>query len=334
MQRSSEIHRIALLLTGLGSEIAEPALACLEQEKAVQVRSELESLSSNPPGPDALNDVMDDFEMFLKFALRTANAPTSWNDEDFSVHEPATGSDVDNATDPNQPQLKIFQPSDDPISDLQRLAPAQIAGALANELPKTIGLVLSCLDNSTTALVLDALPPEVQPDAFFALQQTSNVSPDLLVRVARTTVEKGALIEPAKIELPDVDQKTADLLRALPKKTRNRLMEQLEQSDPEMAKRLEDLLYIFDDIILYDDRSVQKLLGQFDTQALITALQDVDPEVSQRIFNNLSKRAASALNEELEFKQPSTDTEVEEARKSIAGLIAQLDRAGELNELS
>ncbi len=332
MQRFNDVHRIALLLSGLGSDVTEPALAGLAGDKADQVREALDQLASQPPQADELNDVLDDFETFFRFALKTANAPSNWAAESFD-DLPVDDEEEVVAPVPARPRLKIFQPSDDPIADLQRLAPLQIAGALANEHAKTIGMVLSCLDNAAAASVLDLLPAEQQPGAFFALQQPNSVPQDLLMRVARTTVEKGALIEPAQMENRDIDQKTADLLRALPKATRARLMEQLRESDPETATRLQELLYVFDDIVQYDNRSVQKLLGQVDTRQLVVALQDVDGEISGRIFENLSKRATAALQEEMEFQQASSDEEVAAARRQIAQLIAQLDANGELNEL-
>ncbi|MGI9516416.1 MAG: FliG C-terminal domain-containing protein [Pirellulaceae bacterium] len=334
MPGSNDVQRIALLLTGLGSDVLEPALAGLSEQKAAQVRSAINQLDGKTPETDELTEVLDEFDTFFRFALQTANAPSNWADELFAE---ATAEDPEEGESypppPPRQRLKIFQPTDDPVIDLQRLQPVQVAGALASEQPRIIGMVLSCLDNATAAQVLDLLPEEQQPDAFFALQQQTAIPPDLLARIARTTVEKAALIEPAELENPDGDQKTADLLRALPKHTRARLMDQMQASDPETAARLQELLHAFDDIVSYDNRSVQKLLGQVDTQVLVVALQDVDEEISTRIFENLSKRATAALQEEIEFRQAAGPDEVAAARKEIATLIAQLDSKGELNEL-
>ena len=150
-------------------------------------------------------------------------------------------------------------------------------------------------------------------------------------RVVRTTVEKGIMIEPANIENRNADQKTADFLRELPKPTRSRLIEELETKDPESADRLKDLLYMFDDILKYDNRSIQKLLGQIESQVLVVALQDAEEELVSRIFENLSKRATSALEEEMEFKQGAKDEEIEQSRKSIAEVLARLDESGEIS---
>ena len=331
MQQTSDIDRIALLLTSLGSELAEPALANLDPERAEKIRARLKVMEADPPEVEVLNEVMDDFSVFMKFALQTANAPSNWADEAFD--------DVDggaNLSDDGMPvksaKLKIFQPTDDPVEDLQRLEAGQIAGAITDEVPRTMGIVLACLNQSKTAEVLGLLPDDLQSQAFLALQKNKISSPELIARVASMTVKKAALIQPGEFESSDTDQQMADLLRSMPKETRNRLMEHLEESEPEMAERLRDLLYVFDDVLLYDNRSVQKLLAQIETPILISALQDADAAVNDRIFENLSKRAKLSLNEEIEFARRASDAEVLQARKTIATAIAQLDRDGEMVE--
>ncbi len=331
MQQTSDIDRIALLLTGLGSELTEPALANLDSARAEKVRARLKVMEADPPETDVLNEVMDDFSVFMKFALQTANAPSNWADDEFGVVEGELDSS-DDGVPLKGAKLKIFQPTDDPVEDLQRLEAGQIAGAIADEVPRTIGIVLSCLSQAKTAEVLGLLPDDLQSQAFLALQKNKISSPELIARVAKTTVQKAALIQPGEFESNDSDQQMADLLRSMPKETRNRLMQHLEESEPEMAERLRDLLYVFDDVLLYDNRSVQKLLAQIETPVLISALQDVDAAVNDRIFDNLSKRAKLSLNEEIEFARRASDAEVIQARKTIAKVIAQLDRDGEMVE--
>ena len=332
METNADIDRIAMLLTGLGTEIAEPALANLDPTKADKVRAKLKVMESEPPELEVLNQVLDDFSVFMKFALQTANAPTNWADEDFEEGD-IQNSGNHAASSGRNPKLKIFQPSDDPVEDLQRLEPIQIAGAISNEMPRTIGIVLSCLSQERTAEVLGLLPEDLQSKAFLALQKNSVTSIELIGRVAQSTVQKAALIDPSEQESKDGDQQMANLLRSMPKETRNRLMDHLEESEPEMAERLRDLLYVFEDVLLYDNRSVQKILAQVETAVLITAIQDVDPEVNNRIFENLSKRAKLSLQEEIEFARRASESEVTQARKSIALVISKLDREGEMAEL-
>ncbi len=328
MQRTSQNEKIALLLKGLGADAAEPTLTALPVDRAEEVRQQLAHLDATPPDQEAIDTVLDDFETFFRFALQTLNAPSSLAEYTQSS-EPDANEAAQHPESTTAP-LRIFEPSDDPIQDLNRLEPVQIAGALGTEHVKTIALVLTCLDLSKAAKILDHLPEELQTDVFFALKTEHNATADLIDRVVRATVQRGMLIAPEKIEERNEDQRIADFLRELPKATRTRLVRDLEEKDPETAARLRDLLYVFDDLLLYDNRSIQKLLGQIDTQVLVVALSDADPELTARIFENLSKRATSALQEEMEFAQKSSDEEIKAARLQIGQLIGQLDQAGEL----
>lgn len=330
MSAPKEARRIALLLNSLGDDLAEAAISSMNTPNAGQVRVLLKEFSETPPRQEETNRVLDEFESFMRFALQTANAPTALTDQLFQESKPDGDESDDGGS--GGTELRIFTPSDDPIFDLQKLTAAQIAGAVKNEHVQTIGLILSCLPKELFAETVDLLPQEKQSDAFFASQQGASVNQELLNRIAQKTVEKAALIEPTGASSEDLDQNTAELLRALPKKTRKRLMEELEQADAERATRLQELLYVFEDVATYDNRSIQKLLGQADTEVLVMALQGADQEIADRIFDNLSKRASSALQEEMEFRQASSSEEVSAARNQFAKLIAKLDQSGELTE--
>ena len=195
-------------------------------------------------------------------------------------------------------------------------------------------MILAKIDQSIAAATIDLLPDETQTESFMLLREDIDQPDELVVRVARAAVEKGSLIELTEDGPSDSDQKMAEFLRQLPKSTRTRLLEQLKSQDAESATRLQELLYRFDDILLYDNRSIQKLLGQVETNVLVIALEDVDESLKQRVFENLSKRAVSALNEEMEFKQKSSVDEIKSARDQIAKQIGQLDQEGELNQIA
>ena len=331
MSRIADEKRVAMLLSALGEDAIEPALAGVDAHRAQAIRAELERLAQTTVDHDEMEEVVDDFETFFRFAVQTLSIPTVLDDQ---IAGSVTGDgDEVSADESSGAQIRIFEPTDDPVEDLQRLEPAQIAGALASEHPKTIALVFGCLDRTLAAKTIDLLPSEAQSEVFFQLRDDHAAPDDLVQRIVRTTVDKGMKIEPTQLDEPDVEQKMAELLRELPKATRSRLVDELKVKDEETATRLQDLLYVFDDILLYDNRSIQKLLGQVDTAQLVTALQDAEDEIRERIFENLSKRARSALTDEMEFSARASEEEVEQSRKAIAQLISKMDQAGEINLL-
>lgn len=331
MPAPNDIHRIAILLKGLGADTIEPALSGLGNETLALVRQELNALSQRPPSDNELYEVLGEFETFLRFALSNAKANGTPGANGNAGHN----NEADSARQASRkPSLKLFSPSDDPLEDLMRVTPRQIALALSEEHPATVCLITSCLPADVSAAIIDQLPPDLQAQTFLALRKPLDVPRQLVEQVVRKTVEKASRIEPEVAESRDDIQKIADLLRAMPKPTRNRLFAELERDDPELAERLRGQLYLFEDIVRYDNRSIQRLLGRCDTQELVVALQGAEEKISNRLFENLSKRAASAVREEMEFKQSSTEEEITAARNSIATLIAELDRAGEMKELA
>jgi flagellar motor switch protein FliG len=177
---------------------------------------------------------------------------------------------------------------------------------------------------------MEQLPTDTQLQVFNDMLSGATASEDLLNRIVRTTVEKGMLIEQEDLDVPNPDEKMAGLLRELPKSSRSRMMDQLQETDEETAERIQALLYVFDDIEMYDDRSIQKILGEVDKSLLVISLQDASDVVKKKILTNLSKRARSALEEELEFHSKESSENVSAARDSITAIIAKLDQADQI----
>ncbi|MEQ1906688.1 MAG: FliG C-terminal domain-containing protein, partial [Pirellulaceae bacterium] len=151
----------------------------------------------------------------------------------------------------------------------------------------------------------------------------------IVEQVLKTTVIKACSVD-FRPESVDQSQVVADLLRSLPKTIRTELINKLEKNDPEFAEKVKDKLYLFKDILRLQDRDVQKLLGQIETDSLIVALQQCEQELIDKLLNNLSKRARESIIEEMEFKRGVSDEELLEARKKIVDALAKLDEHGEI----
>jgi len=323
MTNSPTDLKLAILLNTLGHEAADAALSGLPAERTAAVRQHLEEFEVEQPSLQAIEAALDEFEVFLNFAVDTLQLPAR-------IAPSALDSGFGGRPQPPKTELKIFEPTDDPFYDLNRLNPGQIAAALAQERPKTISIVLSQLDRQLVAATIDLLPEQMQSEVFMLLKTAERPQADLIQRVARKIVEKAAAAEPLKTDEPDADEKLAQLLRELPKKTRSRLVDEIQAKDEATAQRLQDLLYLFEDIVLYDNRSAQKILGAIETPTLVKALQDADDAVHNKIFDNLSKRASETLKEELTYATKISEEEVLAARQEIAKTIGQLDSAGEI----
>ncbi len=114
------------------------------------------------------------------------------------------------------------------------------------------------------------------------------------------------------------------------RKTEKFIIESLEEEDPELAEEIKKKMFVFEDIVLLDDRSIQRVLREIDGQELAKALKSVDIPVQEKIFKNMSKRAASMLKEDMEFLGPTRRKDVEESQQKIVSLIRKLEEQGEI----
>jgi flagellar motor switch protein FliG len=121
-----------------------------------------------------------------------------------------------------------------------------------------------------------------------------------------------------------------EVLNRVDRATEKAILETLGDRDPELADQIKNLMFVFEDIIHLDDRSVQQVLREVDTKELSLALKGVNEEVSGKVFRNMSKRAASMLQEEMEFMGPVRLKDVEAAQQRIVNVIRQLEDAGEI----
>lgn len=333
----AEEERVVILLHTLGEDVRELALAELAPERAMEVRQRIEELETTPPSPEEIASVLDDFERFLRMAddgtgsqLRVVrDEEYERQEEDDTVaavtgeEQPHNGYDEDVADD-------VFEPTGNSIADLNRLSPFRIAAALADENPRTIAIVLDNLETVKAADTLRVLPDTVRSQAFVIFSQRPSASPGLVQRIVKTTVAKALAADGSAVEGTGGERKMVELLRAMAKKTRSQMMQQIEQEDPELCERIKGLLYVFEDLLKVEDRSLQRLLAEVDSDTLVTALKGADEQLVEKVLGNLTKRVRDTLTEEMEFLGVVPEERIEQARAGVAKIIAKLDQEGTL----
>jgi flagellar motor switch protein FliG len=321
MQTESSDERLAVLLGLLGPEVADPVLDRLPDNKGQLLRKLIQEVQNAPFDKTELTEILGEFMRFFRFAL-----------------EHLDGSGGDDSADADEDQVfsieskKAFVLSGDPFVDLKRLKPTQIAGALRNESPRTIAVVLNCLEAKKAGEALRHLADEIRGPVFVQLSNPPVAQQQLLERVVRTTVDKGSRLDAEQVTDPEeqVIQKLADLLRHVDQQQRNEMLVALSEQDDEVSKRIKRVLYLFEDVAKLTDRCTRKLLGEIESTMLYRSLKDADEGIVSNVMNNLSKRAQAALTEELEFLIDLKPDEVEEARRGVCDVMARLDESGDL----
>ena len=218
------------------------------------------------------------------------------------------------------------------FEDLNRLSAERIAVAVQSEPARLVVLVVSSLDHQQAAEVLRRLPTELRSEVCLELGKGVEAPRALTEHLLRTTIEKALAVEDRDLgaEDLDADQRLAQVLRSMERQARADVIATMEEKDADMVARIRDLLYEFNDLMIVDDSSIQKLLAEVETSVLATALYKVDETLQEKVLHNLSKRAQQTLREEIEFKGSVTQETVDEARAQIVKAMSELDQAGKL----
>lgn len=307
--------KVALLLNSLPPDVAEDVLTQLGPGQTGPLRARMRRLEEAPPPPEVVEQLLRGFAELLESAGDT--------------YEPGRAT-VAAAT----PAAESSEPASasDPIAGLGEVSPDHLAVALRGESLPTVSLVLSCLDATQAGEVLKRLPPEVRRDVSVRLGRPLSANPELVRTVARAVLLKcrGLGSGPAVLSEDAKARKLAEMLRLLERTDRAEVLAALEQDDADTAARVKDLLYCFEDLLRIEDRSVQKLLGEFDAKTLALALKGAADEIREKVMNNLSKRARETLNEEIGFLGTVPSSQLKQAQKLVVDAIQRLDQAGEL----
>ncbi len=211
-----------------------------------------------------------------------------------------------------------------PFEFVRKTDASQLLNFIQDEHPQTIALILSYLSPGQASAIISALAPEKQTDVAKRIAQMDRTSPDVIKEVEKVLEQKlSSLVNQDYTIVGGVDS-IVDILNTVDRGTEKHIMESLEIEDPELADEIRKKMFVFEDILSLDDRSVQRVLREVDNNELAVALKGSNEEVQNLIFNNLSKRLATMIKEDMDFMGPVRLRDVEEAQQKIVNIIRKL----------
>ena len=189
---------------------------------------------------------------------------------------------------------------------------------------------VSYLSASQAALIVSALPPDRQADVAKRIAVMDRTSPEVIKEVEKVLESKlSSLVNQDYTIIGGVDS-VVEILNTVDRGTEKHIMETLEIEEPELADEIRRKMFVFEDILLLDDRSIQRVLREVDNSDLAISLKGSNEEVQNAIFNNLSKRLAVMIKEDMDFMGPVRMKDVEEAQQKIVNIIRKLEDSGEI----
>ena len=217
-----------------------------------------------------------------------------------------------------------------PFDFARKTDPSQLLNFIQNEHPQTIALIMAYLQPDQSAAILSALPADRQVDVAKRIATMDRTSPDVIKDVERILERKLSSMVTQDFTAAGGVDSIVEVLNRVDRTTERTIIENLEVQHPELAEEIKKRMFVFEDIVLLDDRSLQLVLREIESKDLALALKASSSEVGEKIYKNMSKRAAEMLREEIEYMGPVRIRDVEEAQQKIVNVIRKLEESGEI----
>jgi flagellar motor switch protein FliG len=236
-----------------------------------------------------------------------------------SMDSSQTGEDNGNAPDGVEGLEAIAALSADEISDL-----------IKDEQPQTIAIILLHLNTTVASDVISSLPDDIKTDVSMRVVTLEKVNADIVDEVNEVFKE---ILKNKKRSVTNISggvDRLAEILNQTDEISSELILSEIEETDAEMADQIKQKMFVFEDLVLVDDRGFQKLLRKVETVELATALKAAPDEVKDKVFRNMSERAGAMLQEEIEDLGPVRMTEVANAQQAITSIIQEMEVKGEI----
>ncbi|MGD0152357.1 MAG: flagellar motor switch protein FliG [Thermacetogeniaceae bacterium] len=217
-----------------------------------------------------------------------------------------------------------------PFDFARKADAAQLLNFIQGEHPQTIALILAHLDPDQTARIFSGLPPDKQEEVAYRMATIDGTSPGIISEVEGILEKQLSTVVSRSYTSAGGLKPVAEILNRVDRATEKKIIEGFEDRDPELAEQVKKLLFVFEDIMQLDDRYVQIILREVDTHDLAMALKGASESVYQKIANNISKRAAENLKDEIGYLGPVRIKDVEEAQQKIVSVIRRLEEQGQV----
>ncbi|MCK4257435.1 MAG: flagellar motor switch protein FliG [Halanaerobiales bacterium] len=313
--------KAAILIMSLGPEVAANIFKHLSDEDIEQLTLEIANM--NKVSPETKDKVLFEFHHLAVANDYISHGGISYARE---ILEKALGSQkaasiINRLT----ASLQVR-----PFDAIRKMDAAQLLNFIQGEHPQTIALIIAYLHSSQAAAVLSGLKPELQADVAKRVALMDRTSPEVIKDVERILEQKMSSIIINEYASAGGVQSVVNMLNMVDRGTEKMILDELDETDPELADDIRKRMFIFEDMALLDSRSIQQVMRIVDMKDVALALKTSSEQVSNVIYSNVSKRQAEMLKEDIEYMGPVRLREVEEAQQRIVNEIRRLEETGEI----
>lgn len=317
----TSIQKAAVALVAFGAEVSSLVLKGLDEKELESITVEIANLRDVPA--EIEDRVIEEcHEIFM------ARQYISQGGVDYaqSILEKAVGSSKAKVI--MQRLESAFKSSG--FSLLKDIDPKQLSSFLQNEHPQTIALILTQLNPQNAAGVLSELSPELQAEVSLRIAVMEKIAPEILTEIEQTLEGHFERTAGGEMSASGGAKAIAEVLNLIDQSAEKNILQTLEAEDPDLAAEIKNMMFVFDDLILLDDRSIQRLLKEVETKDVAISLKAANEEVKTKIFVNVSERVKVMIEEEMEFMGPTRLSDVEAAQSRIVEIVRRLEEEGQI----
>jgi flagellar motor switch protein FliG len=217
-----------------------------------------------------------------------------------------------------------------PFAFLQKAESENLLTFIQDEHPQTVALILAHLNPHQAAEILARLQPKKQIEVVRRIANMEQTNPDIIKEVEKGLEVRLSSIINQKFEKAGGVEAVSEILNLADRSTEKGILESLEEDDPDLVEQIRRLMFVFEDIMLVDDKGVQQVMKEIDQEDLSLALKTASDELKEKVFRNMSERAATLIRENMEYMGPVRVSDVEAAQQKIVDVVRRLEDAGEI----
>ncbi len=318
-RRLTAMQKAAVLMISVGAEASAAIYKSLQEDEIEEITRELVSLRN--VDSDTVHDVIDEFYQMMKAQDFVAVGGLSYAEE---VLKRSLGDDK--AVEILRRIERMMKVKG--FNVLKNVDANQLLAFIQKEHPQTIAFVLTQLSPTQGAAILGDLPPELQADVMLRYANMERVAPETIASV-EAVLESRIDFSQSASKLGGV-KAAAEIMNMIGQSAERSILAKINEQAPELATAIKNLMFVFEDMVNLDDRSIQRVLKDVDNKELALAMKHVSPDVKKRVFANLSQRAAQMIQEEIDYMGPVRLKDVEDAQQRIVDAIRNLEEAGQV----
>ena len=321
MQEKS-IRKAAVFLMALGSETGGKVLSRLPEEMVEVITQTISSI-----GHVTYEEKREILSEFITISSRISGIAFGGKETAKQILEAGFGTRMANSLlsrVTSYSEIKSFE-------SLKSVDPLTVANYIKNEHPQTIAVVLAHMDPRNSGPILELLPAELQGNVAHRMAVLEAPNGETLRVVEEVLANQLQSEVSAKDTKYGGKKQVAEILNEIERETWQEILDEMREIDDEVANDVNNLMFVFEDVVLLSDANIQEILKEIDGKELTMALKGATEEIKEKVFGNMSKRAAEGINEDMEYMGPVRLAEVEEAQQRIVEVIRSLEEAGTIS---